>query len=116
MRKPVGILCLCPSDRTILLGAFREARPQGRVWASAVVMHGPALQNHLQLALAEWDQEVQALATQSSAEPLANGVRFRRQHRSAQDPHAHVRHRPVEFFREDAIPVVDQESVRMVAR
>ena len=59
-------------------------------------------------------KKVQAFAAQTSAEPLANRVRLRRPHRRAQNPHAHIGHRLVEFLREDAVPVVEHESVAMI--
>src|SRR3990172_6168358 len=68
------------------------------------------------MALAEWNQEVQALAPQASAQPFTYGVGPGRPNRSSKYSHSEVRHMPVEFLGEDAVPVMDHKSVRTVCR
>ncbi len=49
--------------------------------SASVVVDGPLLDNRLQVALAEWDQEIEALATEAAAEPLTYRVGPGRPHR-----------------------------------
>ena len=62
------------------------------------------------------DQEVQTLATKTSAQAFAHGVCLRRLHGRSQNTDAQIRHAFVQILREDAIPVVDHESIRMFVR
>src|ERR1700730_11296385 len=50
------------------------------------------------------DQEVQTLATKTSAQAFAQGVCLRRPHGRSQNPDAQIRHAFVQLLREDAIP------------
>ena len=68
------------------------------------------------MALVERDQEVQALAASCSAEPLTYAICHWCPHGSSKNPRTKVRHRLVQFSREDAVAVVDQEAIRMAAR
>jgi hypothetical protein len=78
-------------------------------------MDTPVFDAHPQMALVEWDQEVETLAAKASAEPFAYGVCHGRPHGNSKDSHPEVRHRLVQFPREDAVPIMDQESIGVVA-
>ena len=78
-----------------------------------VVMDTPLFDAHPQMALVEWDQEVEVLAAKASAEPFAYEICHGRPDRSSKDPHTEIHHRLVQFPREDAVSVMDQESIRM---
>ena len=84
------------------------------MWAPPIVMRHPLFPDDVQMPFVERHQKLQALTTQASAEPLAHRTRLRRPRRRAQNPKTHVRHCLVQFLREDAVPVVDQEPVGMV--
>src|SRR5689334_17552038 len=55
------------------------------------------------------------IESKASAEPFAHRVCLGRPHGCSQNPDAQIRHSLVQFLREDAIPVVDHESIQMVA-
>ena len=82
---------------------------------ASVVVHSLLFDGHFQMAFVDGDQEVQTLATKTSAEAFAHGVCLRRPHGRSQNPDAQIRHAFVQLLGEDAIPIVDHESVRMVA-
>ena len=84
--------------------------------AARVVVDSPRLDHHLQMALVERDQKVQTLAAKTSTEPFAYGVRQRRPHRCSEDLYSEVRQALVQCLRVDAIPVMDHEPIRMLAR
>src|SRR5688572_6668212 len=78
-------------------------------------MRDPSLQDKFEMPLIERDQEVQAPATQASAEAFANGVGLRRAHWYSQHSH-YGRELTVQFPGENAVPVMNQESIRMTTR
>jgi len=67
------------------------------------------------MAFVERDQEIQTLPTKTATETFAEGIRRRRPHRRAENPHSEPGDRLVEFLGKDAVPVVEHESVRMAA-
>jgi len=77
-------------------------------------MDSSLFDGHLQMALGERDQEVRAFAAKASAESFTYEICHGRPDRSSQDSHTQVRHSLVQFPREDAVPIMDQESIRMV--
>jgi hypothetical protein len=64
----------------------------------------------------EWNQEVETLPPKGAAESLAQRVRFRGSHRRPQNPYTQISKALVDFLGEDAVSIVDEESVRMIAR
>jgi hypothetical protein len=81
-----------------------------------MVMRDPRCQNELEMSLMERNQEIQALATQTPAKTFAQRIRFRRPHWRSQYAHTHACYLFVQFLGEDAISVVNHESIGMVAR
>jgi hypothetical protein len=64
----------------------------------------------------ERNHEVQAFPTKTAAEPLAYRVCLGRPHRRSQNSYSEVHHSLIQRLRENAVPVVDHKSIRMVAR
>src|SRR5215467_9984689 len=83
---------------------------------SAVVVPGPLSNNHLQMAFVEGNQEVETLPTQTAAQSLAHRVRLRGPHWRTENPYTQIGKTLVNILREDAVAVVDEEAVRMIAR
>src|SRR6516165_5350877 len=81
-----------------------------------VIVRGPLPKNHLQMVLVEWNQQVETFATKAPAQSLAHRVRLLRSHRRPQNSYTEVRQTLVDFRSEDAIAVMDDEAVGMVAR
>src|SRR5258707_9896912 len=82
----------------------------------SVVVRRPVPNSHLQMPLVEWNQEVETLPAKAAAESLAHRVRFRGSHRRPQNPYTQIGKALVDFLGEDAVSIVDDESVRMIAR
>ena len=59
---------------------------------------------------------VETLPTEAPAQSLAYPVRLRCAHRRPQNLYAKVCQILVDFLSEDAVPIVDDETIRMVAR
>jgi hypothetical protein len=99
-----------PLQRHLYAGAKAHVQP------SVIVVVNPQLKGAPEMPLSQWDQKVQTLSTRGAHKALAHGVCFWCPHRCSQDPDAHVRYGLVQFLREDAVPIVDHEAVRMAAR
>src|SRR5215472_17707542 len=81
-----------------------------------VVMDSPLCDRHLQMALVDRDQEVEALAPQACAPPLTDCVGPGRPKRSSKNSHSAVRHFLIQLLAEDGVPVVDNKTIGMIAR
>ena len=68
------------------------------------------------MTFVEWNQEIQTFASKAPAHPLAHCVRLGGSHRRPQNSYPQVRETLVDFLCEDAIPIVDEETVGMTAR
>src|SRR5260370_30194312 len=77
-------------------------------------MDSPLFDGHFQVALGDWNEEVQALSAQASTHTLAHGVGFGRPYRCSQYSHTHSLHASVQVLGKGAIP--DHESIRMIVR
>jgi hypothetical protein len=64
----------------------------------------------------ELNQEVETLPAKAAAEWLAQRVRFRGSHRRPQNPYTQIGKALVDILGEDPVSIVDNESVRMIAR
>ena len=67
--------------------------------------------DHPQMAFVERNQEIQTLPAKTATEAFAVGIRLRRPHWRAENPHAEPRDRLVQFPGKDAVPVVEHESI-----
>src|SRR6516165_10174285 len=83
---------------------------------SAVIVDCPIPNSNLKMAFVEWNQEVETFATKAAAESLAHRVRLWGPHRRAQNPYTQICKTLVDIRREDAVAIVDDEAVRMIAR
>ena len=78
-------------------------------------MRNPGLKDEPKVPLIKWNEKVQTFAAQHPAEALAYCIRLWRAHRRSQHPHTHGGYLFVQLFGEDAVPVVNEESIRMTA-
>src|SRR5215469_7130696 len=81
-----------------------------------VIVDGPISNSPLQMTFVEWHQEIQTFATKAPAHSLAHGIRLGGSHRRSQNSYPQVGESLVDFLREDAIPIVNEEAVGMIAR
>src|SRR5215831_5661170 len=86
------------------------------MWPPAVIVHGPIPNRHLKMAFVDWNQEVETFAKKAAAESLAHRVRLRGPHRRTQNPYTQIGKTLVDIRREDAVAMVDDETIRMIAR
>src|SRR5215831_10714679 len=86
------------------------------MWPPAVIVHGPIPNSHLKVAFVEWNQEVETFPTKAAAEWLAHRVRLGGPHRRTQNPYTQICKTLVDFLRGDAVAIVDDETIRMIAR
>src|SRR5215467_3747875 len=86
------------------------------MWPPPVIVHGPTANSHLKMAFIEWNQEVETFATKAAAESLAHRVRLWGPHRRPQNPYTQICKTFVAILREDAVAIVDDEAVWMIAR
>src|SRR5260370_29977342 len=82
----------------------------------SVVVRRPFPNSHLQMPLVEWNQGVETLPAKAAAESLAQRVRLRGSHRRPQNPYTQIGKALVDILGEYAVSIVDEESVRMIAR
>src|SRR6516162_5850823 len=82
----------------------------------AVLVHSPIPNSHLKMAFVEWNQQVETFAAKAAAESLAHRVRLLGPHWRTQNPYTQIGKTLVDIRREDAVPIVDDEAVRMIAR
>src|SRR5215472_4724297 len=83
---------------------------------SPVIVDGPIPNSPLQMTFIEWHQEIKTFATKAPAHPLAHRVGLRGSHGRRQNSHPQVRQTLVDLLSEEAVAIVDQEAVEMIAR
>ena len=81
----------------------------------AVIVDCPIPNRHLQMASVEGDQEVETLPTKAPAQSLAHRICLGGSQRRAQNSYPQVRETLVDLRSEDAIAIMDEEAVRMIA-
>ena len=111
---PGGDAMPTPTLRRRMLEAFWYSRTKAHVRPAMVEMSDPLLQVPFQVALVQRDEEVQAFSAECAAEALAYGIRLGRPHRRSENSHSEFRYGLVQFLGEDAVPVVDRKSTRMI--
>src|SRR4029077_2428786 len=82
----------------------------------SAIVRRPVPNRHLQMPFVEWNQEVETLPAKAAAKSLAHRVRLRGSHRRPQNPYTQIGEALVDFLGEDAVSIVDDEPVRMIAR
>src|SRR5262249_1965202 len=83
------------------------------MWPPAVIVHGPIPNRHLKMAFVEWNQEVETFATKAAAESFAHRVRLRGPRSRTQNPYTQIGKTLVDIRREDAVAIVDDETIRV---
>jgi hypothetical protein len=84
--------------------------------SALVVMKYPMVENVLEMSLSQRDEEIQALSADGSHQTFASGMSFGRSSRRPTDAHAHSRYGLIQFPWEDAVPVMDEKTERMIIR
>ena len=97
------------------LGRFRNARAQGAVRASAIVVIRPFPKDAAEVAFAQRDEVVQALAANRADQPLAECVRLWATDWGFQRAHVEAGQGGIELYRECRAVVVEDEAVGMAA-
>jgi len=96
--------------------AIGNARPQARVWAPAIVMRDPFSEGAAEVTLVEQNHPVQALAPNRPDQPFAKCLRLWQSYGRPQHRQPHRRDGPIDTFRVDAVVIMYEESIRLVAR
>src|SRR5215469_14663151 len=86
------------------------------MWPPTVIMRGPLANNPSEMTFVEGNQEIETFATKAPAQSLAHRVRLRRSHRRPQNSYTKVRQTLIDFRSEDAIAIVNEEAIGMIAR
>ena len=81
-----------------------------------IEMRNPVVQNQSEMALVEGNKGSPGIRGATSRRNVRGMNRLWRSDGRSQYSHAHVRDLLVQFLRENAVPVVNEESVRMPAR
>jgi hypothetical protein len=97
------------------LGRFRNARAQGAVRASAIVVIRPFPKDAAEVAFAQRDEVVQTLPANCADETLAECVRLWAADWGLQGAHTKARQGGIEVCRECRAVVVEDEAVGMAA-
>ena len=85
------------------------------MWPPVVIMRGPLTNNLLEMTFVEGHQEVKTFAAKAPAQSLAHRVCLGGSHGRPQNSHPQVRQTLVDLLSEDAVAIVDQEAVGMIA-
>ena len=83
---------------------------------SGVIIRGPLTNDFLEMTFVEGNQETETFATKAPAHSLAHRVGLGGSHGRPQDSHPQVSETLVDVLTEDAVAIVDQEAVGMIAR
>ena len=81
----------------------------------AVIMRGPLTNNPLEVTIVHGKQEIQTFATKAPAQSLAHRIGLGGPQRRAQNSYPQVRETLVDLRSEDAIAIMDEEAVCMIA-
>lgn len=95
---------------------LRDPWAEGHVRAPCIIVWHPLVQETPQVVLGERDQEVQALPATCAQEPLTHTISLGTAQRSFQDPETEVSHLLIELLGENAVAVMDQETVTVINR
>ena len=85
------------------------------MWTAVVIMANPLAQDGSQMLLTKRDHEVQAFSPHRADQPFTVSVRLRCSDRSAKDSQPKILNGLIHFRRKDAITVMDQELIRVIA-
>ena len=88
-----------------------KSRTQRGMWSFTVVMRNPLRKNRPQMAFVERNHPIETLAPCGSDEALTMRVRLRRTHRRLQHLERHRAEGLVHGWCEDAIAIMDEETM-----
>jgi hypothetical protein len=98
-QKPERVQGFCHEESNIITGSAR-----------------PFTNNPLEMTFVEGDQEVETFPTKAPTHSPAHRVGLGGSHGRPQDSHPQVSETLVDVLSEDAVAIVDQEAVGMIAR
>ena len=89
---------------------------QAGVGAAAIVVSDPLPKQTPHVALIQRNHEIQTLSADRADQAFAESVRLRRPHRRLEDRQPHRRDRPIDTLGVNAVVVMDDISMRLIAR
>ena len=95
---------------------FREPRSQPGMWPTPVIVRYPLPENLPKMSLVQRNEEIQALPPDCSDQPFAIRICLRRPQRCFQDLQPQRFQGSILLSRENAVPVVDEEALWLLAR
>ena len=95
---------------------IRDAGSQARMWSSPIVVGNPLPQDLPKMHLTQRDHAIQTFTANRSHQPFTVSIRLRRLHRCSQNFEPECPQVVVNFCRKDRIPIMNQESVDVIAR
>ena len=98
------------------LGSWiRNAGTEAGVWPAAIVMSDPFLKDSAKMPFTARDQPIQALSAHGADHAFAMRVRLRCSHGRLENRQTHSRDHSIDTFRIDAIAVVNDPSMGLIA-
>ena len=92
-----------------------QTRSKAAMWTAVIVMGNPLRQNLSQVSFAERNHEVQAFAPHCTDQSFTIGIGLRCSDRRSQDFQTQILYGLIHFFGEDAVPIMDQEAIAVIA-
>ena len=96
-------------------GRFRNSRPQRYVRAAPIVENDELLKYGPQMALTDWNQDVETLTPKTSDQALAKSVAWWAPRGRLQHTQTHLPHCAIDVSRENRIAAVNQDTVLVLA-
>src|SRR5215469_975737 len=93
-----------------------NSRSQARMWSLLIIVGNPLFQDSSHVPFVQRDEEIKTFPSNNAHEPFTKRIRLRRPKRSPQDDDAQRLQGAIQFRRVDAVPVVENEPVGLVAR
>ena len=101
--------------RTLVERHGGNARTEAGVRSTLMVVSHPLLQNPPKMPFIQQDQPIRTLTTDGTNEPLAKRVGLRALRGCLQDRQTHRLNRAIDGRRIDAVAIVNEETLRLVA-
>jgi len=116
IRQPAGNSCRWIFARPRPTARIREPGSQARVRSSLIVVGNPLPHDRPQMLLAQRDHVIQAFPADRSHQPFTIDVGLRRLYGGSYTFQPKCPQLIVNFCRKDRIPIMNQESVDVIAR
>jgi hypothetical protein len=97
------------------VGPLGMPGPRTRVGTPAIVVRDPLAKDVSEVTLVQRNHPVQALAPYRANQSFAERVRLWRSHRRLEDCQTHRRDGAIDMLRVDAVIVMNEESMRLLA-